>query len=191
MERMLLVWEDRGNLCPGVMVYLDSSLLNLYKMAGKAASQRYQIIDTLLTNRMKKYPTKDYILYCCGEKLDKSLSTSTIEKDLKVMREDPTLGYNAPIAYCKANKGYYYTDPEYTIKKLNLSLEDWETILIGIQQMANGGRIQNTVRLLKVFEKIGAQCKMDLGVEKALEKMHRLPIEMDHHFNRRDLPMAS
>lgn len=160
-------------------------------MAGKAASQRYQIIDTLLTNRMKKYPTKDYILDCCREKLDKSLSKSTIEKDLKVMREDPNLGYNAPIAYCKANQGYYYTDPEYTIKKLNLSLEEWETFSIAIQQLATSGRILDTVRLLKVFQKIGAQCKMDLGVEKALEKMHCLPIEMDQHFLRIDLPMAS
>lgn len=160
-------------------------------MAGKAASQRYQIIDAILTNKRIKYPTKEYILERCREKLDKSLSKSTIEKDLKVMREDPTLGYNAPIAYCKANKGYYYTDPEYTIKKLNLSLEDWETILIVVQQMAGGGRIQDTVRLLKVFEKIGAQCKMDLGVEKALEKMHRRPIEMDPHYIRIDLPMAS
>ena len=160
-------------------------------MAGKAASQRYQIIDAILTNRMKKYPTKDYILDCCREKLDKSLSKSTIEKDLKVMREDPNLGYNAPIAYCRVNNGYYYTDPEYTINKLNLSLDEWEILSIGIQQLANEGRIQDTVRLLKVFEKIGAQCKMDLGVEKALEKMHRLPIEMDHHFIRRDLPMAS
>ena len=161
-------------------------------MAGKAASQRYQIIDALLTNSLKKFPTKEYILECCREKLDKSLSQSTIEKDLDAMRNDSNLGFHAPIAYCKANKGYYYKDPEYTINKLNLSFEEWEMLAQGIKKLARETRHQEVLDFLRVVEKIGIQCRMDLGVEHALASHHHSERMMEHKFIRMsDWPMAS
>jgi predicted DNA-binding transcriptional regulator YafY len=48
-------------------------------------------------------------------KLGKTFSISTIQKDIKSMREDEALGYLAPIGYSRQHDGYYYMDPNYSI----------------------------------------------------------------------------
>ena len=45
------------------------------------------------------------------------VSISTIEKDMWAMKNEGELGYYAPIAYLEIEKGYYYEDEEYTIKR--------------------------------------------------------------------------
>ena len=100
--------------------------------ANKYALLRYRIIDDCLTNKGKKFPTKEDLKYACEQALygssDERISISTIEKDMWAMKNEGELGYYAPIAYSKLEKGYFYEDPEYTIKEISLSEEDKEAI---------------------------------------------------------------
>jgi predicted DNA-binding transcriptional regulator YafY len=82
----------------------------------KLAFFRYLLIDQMLRNRFKKYPTKEELLEACNEKFGVE-SASTIEKDLNAMR----LEFDAPIAYNKKYKGYEYTDKSYKFLSINLS----------------------------------------------------------------------
>lgn len=98
----------------------------------KQAYLRYQIIDDRLRNPGRPYPTLADLQRACEEKLFSSegerISISTIEKDLAAMRNDPELGYDAPIAYNRTHRGYGYTDPDYTIKQFNLNEEQREAL---------------------------------------------------------------
>ena len=100
--------------------------------ANKFAFLRYQIIDDCLRNTMRPYPGLEDLRRACEEKLfstdGERVSASTIEKDLAAMRNDPDLGYEAPIAYNRTHRGYSYTDPEYTIKQFSLSDEQREAM---------------------------------------------------------------
>ena len=54
----------------------------------------------------------------------KNICNSTIEKDIFAMRME----HDAPIKYSKIEKGYYYTDPEFTLAENPLTLQDLEAI---------------------------------------------------------------
>lgn len=100
--------------------------------ANKYALLRYRIIDDCLTNKGRKFPTKEDLKYACEQALygssDERISISTIEKDMWAMKNEGELGYYAPIAYSKLEKGYFYEDENYTIKEISLSEEDKEAI---------------------------------------------------------------
>ena len=68
----------------------------------KNALMRYRIIDACLRNKF------DFMRAC--ENLG-AISLRTVEKDIYDMMYDEELGYNAPIVYSRAEKGYYYDDP--------------------------------------------------------------------------------
>ncbi|MEN7547335.1 WYL domain-containing protein [Rapidithrix thailandica] len=87
--------------------------------SSKLAFFRYLLIDRMLRNKMKKYPTKEEILEACHDKFGVR-SISTIEKDLSAMR----LEFDAPIEYSKRYKGYYYTDLSFKLLSVNLSDEN-------------------------------------------------------------------
>jgi hypothetical protein len=76
----------------------------------KEAFIRYKIIDASIKNAQKPYPNIEEIIEKCEEKLGKTFSISTIQKDIKSMKEDDLLGFNAPIKYSKSNNGYYYSE---------------------------------------------------------------------------------
>ncbi|MCC5944322.1 MAG: WYL domain-containing protein [Bernardetiaceae bacterium] len=82
----------------------------------KLALLRYMRIDRMLRNKQFRYPSKQDILEACTEDFG-ILSVSTIEKDFAAMRLD----FDAPIAYHKKEKGYYYTDENYRFLSVNLS----------------------------------------------------------------------
>ena len=44
------------------------------------------------------------------------------------MKEDELLGYLAPIRFSRAQNGYYYSDPGYTIKKVPLNEEEIDSL---------------------------------------------------------------
>lgn len=100
--------------------------------ANKQAALRYQIINRCLRNKFKPYPKKEDLRQACEDALfnsqGESVSMSTIDKDLYAMRNDLTLGYEAPIKYSKEYGGYYYEDPEYSIDKFPLGEEHLEAI---------------------------------------------------------------
>jgi hypothetical protein len=86
---------------------------------------RYQVIDACLRNKQRPYPSIDFIMLKCREKLDKSISRSSIEKDLKAMKELPEPGYYAPITFDRYHGGYYYTDPGYSISNIRVKEADY------------------------------------------------------------------
>ncbi|MFN6945988.1 MAG: helix-turn-helix transcriptional regulator [Cytophagaceae bacterium] len=91
----------------------------------KDALVRYRVINKCLTNRFKKYPSKEEICEACAEALGcNTISTRTFDKDVEDMRYDEELGYFAPISYDRLKKGYYYTDPSYSIDKIPLNSEE-------------------------------------------------------------------
>lgn len=100
--------------------------------ANKYALLRYRIIDKMIGNKYKPYPSKEELRQACEDALYGSqgtnISISTIEKDLKAMREENELAYYAPIKYSKLDKGYYYEDPEYTINEIPLNDDDLDAI---------------------------------------------------------------
>ena len=100
--------------------------------ANKYALLRYRIIDRMISSKYKPYPTKEDLRQACEDELYGSegdrVSISTIEKDLYAMRNESNLAYYAPIAFSKAERGYYYEDSDYTIDRMPLNDDDLEAI---------------------------------------------------------------
>lgn len=96
--------------------------------ANKEAFIRYRIIDRLLRNTKKTYPSMDDFIEEMEEKLGKTFSESTIQKDIKAMKQDELLGYMAPIKWSKRENGYYYSDLNFTITEIPLSEKDIDSL---------------------------------------------------------------
>ena len=99
----------------------------------KFARKRYNIIDECL--RSRSYPSKKKLAQRCAEKMDKSISESAIEKDIWAMVNESALGFYAPIEFSHVYKGYYYTDPTYSIEKINLENSDKDVIRIAVASL--------------------------------------------------------
>ena len=54
----------------------------------------------------------------------------TVERDLETMRYDERLGYKAPIAYDRKEKGYYYTVSTFSIDQLPLTEDDLQSLTL-------------------------------------------------------------
>jgi predicted DNA-binding transcriptional regulator YafY len=121
----------------------------------KNAFKRYKVIDMLLRNRMRRFPTLAEITEICIEKLDlKDLSTETIRKDMEHMRESQPNGFEAPIKYHPTNRGYYYTDPDYSIDKISLSADDVDTLKESIDLIKSIGGSRVSEKFNNAIEKI-------------------------------------
>jgi predicted DNA-binding transcriptional regulator YafY len=88
----------------------------------KNAAFRYRIIDACLRNSRRPYPSVDFLQETITEalNLDKQISASSVNKDLKAMRDF----YKAPIQFSKNHKGYYYEDPHFSINSFPLTEEE-------------------------------------------------------------------
>lgn len=90
----------------------------------KEAYTRYRLIDEALKNRQKPFPSLLELAEKCEDLLGRKVSESTIQKDIYAMRFDEGLNFNAPIEYNNLNRGYFYSNPEYSISKLPLKQDD-------------------------------------------------------------------
>jgi predicted DNA-binding transcriptional regulator YafY len=93
----------------------------------KHAFGRYQIIDRELHRKdwVKTRELKETI----EEELSVNVSMRMINEDIIAMREEPLLGYEAPIEYDTRQKAYYYTDKTYTIKAFGLNDGDINSLM--------------------------------------------------------------
>jgi predicted DNA-binding transcriptional regulator YafY len=139
---------------------------------GKHPFMRYKIINACLTNPKKRYPTLDEIIAAMAAH-DIPVYVRSVERDLEAMRNDKRLGYHAPIAFCRKNMGYYYTDPDYTIDKLPLTTEEIEAFELIIQsfQSFRGAQIFNNVA--GIFDKLD---KVVMHQTKSIKKKALHPI---------------
>ena len=101
-------------------------------MRNKNALTRYRLIDNRMTIRHKQTPTLQELVDYVSEKLEMPISVSMIQKDIYAMRYDESLGFNAPIEYSQAKRGYLYTDPNYSINHIPVSEEDLQGLEIAI-----------------------------------------------------------
>lgn len=130
----------------------------------KDAHTRYRTINSCLRNKKLKYPSLQQLADACSNTVGKEISTSTIEKDLRVMKEDPPRGYAAPIVYSKQNKGYAYGEEGFSIDELNLEEEEWESLAYAANLLYS----YKEVPLFRSFKE-------------AIEKIHaRFSIPYDH-----------
>jgi predicted DNA-binding transcriptional regulator YafY len=102
----------------------------------KNALIRYRIIDRMIRNPYKTYPSKSDLREACEESLFGStygdhICDSTIEKDLFTMRME----HDAPIKYSRKHEGYFYEDPDYTINDIPLSEDELESIRFAVQTL--------------------------------------------------------
>ena len=110
---------------------------------GKSALRRYKVIDLLLRNSFRRYPTMLDIIEACHDKLDYRPSEETIQKDIANMKLSPPDGFAAPIRYNRTNRGYEYTDPNYTLAGVSLLQEELDAIFeaVDIIRSIGGSRI--------------------------------------------------
>lgn len=92
--------------------------------ANKNAVLRYHIIDACLTNKQLKFPSMEYIIKKIEQQLSSTLSDSMFTKDLNSMRKI----YSAPIDYSRIEKGYHYTEPDFSLSKFPFSHEEIDAL---------------------------------------------------------------
>jgi predicted DNA-binding transcriptional regulator YafY len=145
-------------------------------MQNKDALKRYKLINLLLINKYKSYPTMDRIIEFCQEKLGVELHVSTIQKDIKAMKEDEGLGYFAPIKFHRGHLGYYYTDPNYSIDNIALQEKDIESIKASIDLLSayTGSRVSEN--FAHALNKVLASVKESFPEENSKRKI----IQTDH-----------
>ena len=93
------------------LLFFEKKSVNL----SKSAFRRYKVIDSVLRNSMNRYPKMVDFMEACHSKLDFYPSEETIQKDIANMRLPYPDGFDAPIRYNRAERGYEYTDSEYSL----------------------------------------------------------------------------
>lgn len=146
--------------------------------ANKSANLRYKLIDGCLTNTMHQHPSKDYIIKKIEDYIGNSFSDSMFNKDLKAMRDE----FNAPIEYCRNKRGYYYSEPGFSIMKFPLTLEeiealDFSTALLQLKDSPIFFQFENAINKIiegyRINKLIGKSEKDILQIEK--------PVKTDSH----------
>jgi predicted DNA-binding transcriptional regulator YafY len=101
----------------------------------KNALIRYRIIDRMLRNKYKPYPSKQQLREACEEELFGSqganICDSTIEKDMFTMKME----HDAPIKFSKRLGGYYYEDPNFSINDIPLSEDELSSIRFAVNTL--------------------------------------------------------
>ena len=125
----------------------------------KEAYIRYTTIDSCICNQRKPYPSMNDLIYACEEKLGKSFTISTIQKDIKAMKEDEALGFMAPIKFSKSQNGYFYTDKDYTIRTVPLNEEEVDSLLAATDLLSTFGGERVSSNFNAAVDKILASIK--------------------------------
>lgn len=109
----------------------------------KEAYLRYKIIDSCIADKNNPYPSLYNIIDRCTNALGKEFHPSTILKDIAALKTDELLGFLAPIKFSKAYNGYYYTDKEYQMHKINLNENEIDSIktMLGVLNTFTGTSI--------------------------------------------------
>jgi len=135
-------------------------------------NQRFIIIDEFI--RSKDYPNSERLAGKIGT--DKR----TVERDIKTMREE----LEAPIKYCRLNKGFYYTEPNYFLPALVLTEGEVFGILLAQKLLREFENTPYEERLRSSFMKLQKylpeefelevgrfqdSCSFDLGFVRKIE----------------------
>jgi len=137
--------------------------------ANKYALIRYRTIDRCLRNDARPFPSKEELRMACEEALYGSdgdrISTSTIEKDLNAMRYDGALGYHAPIAYHRDERGYFYEEEDFSIDNLQLNDEELESIRFAARTLVQYKNVPVFSQFGQAIGKINDRLRMAPNLE--------------------------
>ena len=101
----------------------------------KNALIRFRIIDRMLRNKYKPYPSKQQLRETCEDELFGSqganICDSTIEKDMFAMKME----HDAPIKFSKRHGGYYYKDTNFSINDIPLSEDELSSIRFAVNTL--------------------------------------------------------
>lgn len=120
----------------------------------KSAYRRYKVIDSLIRNTSKPYPSLTDIQQACLDKLDFYPSDNTIEKDIKNMKLPEPDGFDAPIKFCRKNMGYFYTNSNFSINNVGLTDSDIDSLKESIELIQNIGGSRVSIRFKQAIDKI-------------------------------------
>jgi predicted DNA-binding transcriptional regulator YafY len=140
----------------------------------KNAAIRYRIIDKMLRNKFRPYPTKEDLLNAILEHTDGTLdvSASTLEKDIVAMKS-PDL-FNAPIEYNRTHGGYEYTDKDFSIDGIPLNDDEISAIefAAGILKQFQGTEFMQEYEsaIEKIFAKINVRKNPEIETVIQIEK---------------------
>jgi predicted DNA-binding transcriptional regulator YafY len=135
----------------------------------KRAFLRYQVIDECLTKNSIKYPSSEKLIEEINRLLDQRITKETLQKDIRDMKKSPDLEYYAPIKYSRAHNGYYYDDPNYTIKRFPVAYEEIEsaefalTLLNKSKKLPYIDKFKNFVERAVTFSRVESQLQGDLS----------------------------
>jgi predicted DNA-binding transcriptional regulator YafY len=144
----------------------------------KNALIRYRIIDRMLRNKYKPYPSKQQLRETCEEELFGSLGSnicdSTIEKDMFAMKME----HDAPIKYSKKYGGYFYEDPNFSINDIPLSEDELSSIRFAVNTLQQfrevpffqqfGNAIDKIVDRVAIGDKEHAEINRFIAFESAI-----------------------
>ena len=135
-------------------------------MANKNQLIRYLSIDEMLRNRQKNFPTKAAIIGIIEERTDKEYSASSLEKDLRAMRDD----FFAPIEFNNVERGYFYgTKVKGKGKKTSYEL-DLEYRFLSISLSKNDVFALNLAEsVLQGFKDVGILSGFSDAVDKVMD----------------------
>lgn len=125
--------------------------------ANKNALIRYKTIDNCLRNRYRRWTLDDLVDACSDalydmEGIAKGVSARTVQGDIQIMRSDK-LGYNAPIV-CYDKQYYKYSDPNYSITEMPLSIEDCKLIKRVLACLGKTQNIPENVEMGRMLSKL-------------------------------------
>ena len=137
----------------------------------KNAYFRYILIDRCLTRRNNKYHSTDELLEYLYDNLGTEVSLRTLQYDIDEMKNSNVLSYYAPIEYSKTDKGYYYTEADFSIGRfIKLNDDDYNALKFAgniLDQYRNVGFV-NDYR--DAVEKINSEIKVSLSKKIGTEK---------------------
>ena len=138
----------------------------------KSAATRYRVIDQMLNDKRKPFPNLEQLAAKCSIVLKTDVSTSTIEKDIRAMREEAPMGYSAPIVYSKVEGGYVYGEIGFSIAELNLNEEEWSALQFASQLLYQYKEVPIFINFKNAIERINTRFSLGIdGNEKVLDEL--------------------
>ena len=148
----------------------------------KDALIRFRIINNCLLKGQLR--TKEEIIQQIQATLGTEISTRTFAEDIKNMREDEALGYLAPIVFDKINKGYCYSDKNYSIDNIPLNAEE-------IEALSFAASLLDQYKRIEIFEKFTGAVDKIVDLVKIRRKMESNQVEQYVEFESAPLIVGS
>ena len=137
----------------------------------KSAVIRYRVIDQMLNDKRNPFPNLEQLAAKCSFILGSDVSTSTIEKDIRAMREQAPKGYSAPIVYSKVEGGYVYGEIGFSIAELNLNEEEWSALQFASQLLYQYKEVAVFSNFKNAIERINTRFSLGIdGTDKVLDE---------------------